>query len=399
MRSPLPANEVERLRAVESYGILDTPPEKIFDDLARIAASICGTEVALVSIMDKDRQWFKAKIGWVIKETPREVAFCSHTVLSSEIMIVPDALEDERFADNPLVTQKPHIRFYAGMPLINTDGHALGTICVIDHEPRRLTAAQEVALRVLATSAVGHLELRKAHRLLKTQAERLEEEVRQRTRQLEVAKRRIEMSYDDTLRALGAALDMRDNETAGHSRRVTAYCLQIAKAVGVQGDELKNIERGSYLHDIGKIGIPDAILFKPAKLTEEERKVMESHARIGYDLVGSIAFLSPAAQIALTHQERYDGTGYPQGLAGKEIPLGARIFAVADTLDAMTSDRPYRRALPLEAAREEIKRESGRQFDPEVVRAFLSIPEEVLIGIRAGVENRGNNLESVEREP
>ncbi|MCL4523227.1 MAG: GAF domain-containing protein [Acidobacteria bacterium] len=232
MRSPLPANEAERLRAVESYDILDTPPEKIFDNLARIAASICGTEVALVSIMDKDRQWFKAKIGWVIKETPREVAFCSHTILSSEILIVPDALEDERFADNPLVTQDPHIRFYAGMPLINPDGHALGTICVIDHKPRQLTAAQQDSLAVLAKCAVGHLELGKAHRLLKAQADGLEEEVRQRTKQLEVAKKRIEMSYDDTLRALGAALDLRDNETAGHSRRVTAYCLEIAKAIG-----------------------------------------------------------------------------------------------------------------------------------------------------------------------
>ncbi|MCL4523228.1 MAG: HD domain-containing protein [Acidobacteria bacterium] len=160
---------------------------------------------------------------------------------------------------------------------------------------------------------------------------------------------------------------------------------------------MKQIERGSYLHDIGKIGIPDAILFKPAKLTEEERRIMESHARIGYDLVGSIAFLSSAAQIALTHQERYDGTGYPQGLGGEEIPLGARIFAVADTLDAMTSDRPYRRALSLEAAREEIERESGRQFDPGVVKAFLSIPEETLIAIRAGVEMRSNNLENIER--
>jgi cyclic di-GMP phosphodiesterase len=216
----------------------------------------------------------------------------------------------------------------------------------------------------------------------------LEEMVGQRTRQFQAAMKRIEMTYDETLEALGAALDLRDNETAGHSQRVSRYCIEMAKAIGVEPERLKHIERGSYLHDIGKIGTPDAILLKPGKLTPEEKQVMEAHARVGYNLVSRIAFLAPAAEIVLTHQERYDGTGYPQGLLGEEIPLGSRIFAVADTLDAMTSDRPYRRALPFATARAEIERESGRQFDPAVVEVFLSIPEQTWQTIRGEVTNQ-----------
>jgi cyclic di-GMP phosphodiesterase len=213
----------------------------------------------------------------------------------------------------------------------------------------------------------------------------LEEMVEHRTKQLQTAMKRIELTYDETLEALGAALDLRDTETAGHSRRVSRCCQEIARTMDRSPEELKQISRGSYLHDIGKIGIPDAILLKPGKLDEEETAIMQTHARIGYDLVSRIAFLAPAAEIVLTHQERFDGTGYPQGLMGEEIPIGARIFAVADTLDAMTSDRPYRRALPMTRAREEIEGEAGFQFDPAVVSAFLGIPESVWTDIRLEV--------------
>jgi response regulator RpfG family c-di-GMP phosphodiesterase len=217
---------------------------------------------------------------------------------------------------------------------------------------------------------------------------RLEEMVDQRTRQLKSAIARIEHTYDETLAALGGALELRDIETQGHSRRVTHYCLEMARAMHCSNEELRTIARGSFLHDIGKIGIPDAILLKPDRLSEEETNVMQTHARIGYELVCRIAFLTPAAQIVLTHQERWDGTGYPQGLRGVEIPLGARIFSVADTLDAMTSDRPYRAALSFTAAREEIARQSGRQFDPDVVAVFVAIPEEVWRKIRREATER-----------
>lgn len=214
---------------------------------------------------------------------------------------------------------------------------------------------------------------------------RLEELVEERSKQYSTAKVQIELTYDETLGALGAALDLRDTETEGHSRRVSRYSLEMARIFDCSDEELKHIIRGSYLHDIGKIGIPDSILLKPAKLTEEETAVMQTHARIGYELLQRIAFLEPAAEIVLTHQERFDGTGYPQGLAGNQIPLGSRFFSVADTLDAMTSDRPYRKALPFSAARDEIERQSGRQFSPEAVKIFLSLPETIWRDIREEV--------------
>lgn len=254
-----------------------------------------------------------------------------------------------------------------------------------------------IQLDALAAAIERSIETKRMEMELSRYRQKLELMVEDRTKQLEAGRRRIELTYDETLQALGAALDLRDTETAGHSRRVTLYSLQMAKGLGCSAEQLRQIARGAYLHDIGKIGVPDSILLKPGKLTPEETRVMESHVRVGYELVSRIAFLAGAAEIVLTHQERYDGTGYPQGLIGEEIPLGARIFAVADTLDAMTSDRPYRRALPFSAAREEIIRESGRQFDPAVVAAFLSIPEEVWGGIRQQVarEIRGGVLARV----
>jgi response regulator RpfG family c-di-GMP phosphodiesterase len=249
-----------------------------------------------------------------------------------------------------------------------------------------------IELEAVAISVQRALEIKRMELELANYRHNLEGVVEQRTKQLQAAMRRIEMTYDETLEALGGALDLRDADTAGHSQRVSRYCLEMAKAVGCSGDQLKQIARGSYLHDIGKIGVPDAILLKEGKLNAEETEVMQTHARIGYNMVSRIAFLAGAAEIVLTHQERYDGTGYPQGLVGNEIPLGSRIFAVADTLDAMTSDRPYRRALPFSAAKAEIIRESGRQFDPEVVRSFLSIPENVWEKIPQEVKGRPGGL-------
>ena len=232
-------------------------------------------------------------------------------------------------------------------------------------------------LETVMASVGRALEKKRLERELEDYRQNLEQMVEQRTKQLRTAMRRIEGTYDETLQALGGALDLRNPATAGHCQRVNRYCLELAKALHCSAEQLKQIARGSYLHDIGKIGIPDGILFKESKLTAEETEVMQTHVRIGYDLVSRIAFLAPAAEIVLTHQERYDGTGYPQGLVGEEIPLGARIFAVADALDAMTSERPYRRAMPFHVARAEVIRGAGRQFDPEVVRVFLAIPGEV----------------------
>ncbi len=159
--APKPANELERIAAVYEYGLLDTLPEKDYDDITRIAADICGVPISLISLIDNDRQWFKSKVGLNIPETHRDIAFCSHAILNPEdIFIVSDPSNDERFHDNPLVTGDPNIAFYAGIPLVNNSGNAMGTLCVIDNKPRILTKAQKETLRALARQTVAHFEIR-----------------------------------------------------------------------------------------------------------------------------------------------------------------------------------------------------------------------------------------------
>jgi GAF domain-containing protein len=158
---PVPANEVDRLRALRSYKILDTKPEKLFDELTQLAALICGVPISLISLLDTDRQWFKSRFGLDVKETPRAQAFCTHAIMQPEMFVVPDAAKDERFAQNPLVTGDLHIRFYAGAPLATRDGHLLGTLCVIDHQPHTLTDAQTKALEILSRLVVANFELRR----------------------------------------------------------------------------------------------------------------------------------------------------------------------------------------------------------------------------------------------
>jgi two-component system, sensor histidine kinase and response regulator len=160
MAVPMPENETERLAALRYLGILDTPPEVAYDELSALAAYVCQTPIALISLVDADRQWFKSRVGWTLGETPREVAFCAHAVVQPDLLVVPDARTDERFADNPLVTSPPAIRFYAGAPLVTTEGHALGTLCVLDHQPRELTQEQIRALRALSHQVVAQLRLR-----------------------------------------------------------------------------------------------------------------------------------------------------------------------------------------------------------------------------------------------
>jgi len=220
----------------------------------------------------------------------------------------------------------------------------------------------------------------------------LESLVAARTQQLRTAMVNLERSYDITLEALGEALDLRDAETQGHSRRVTAFTIAIAKRMNLDKDEINTIARGAFLHDIGKMAIPDDILRKPDKLTPEEVEVMKEHAWYGYKILKNIPFLHEAAEIVYAHQERYDGTGYPRRLKGQEIPLGARIFSIADTLDAMTSDRPYRKARSDAEARQEIIDWTGRQFDPEIVKVFVQIPEHVWADLRTQIRKQTSHF-------
>lgn len=239
--------------------------------------------------------------------------------------------------------------------------------------------------QLLATvrRALENRRLKMENRAYQTNLESL---VAARTEQLRKAMTDLERSYDITLEALGDALDLKDAETEGHSRRVTAFTIAIARKMGLPKEEVSVIARGAFLHDIGKMGIPDEILFKPGKLTPEEMSVMREHCYRGYQMLKKIPFLSDACDIVYSHQEKFDGTGYPRGLRGEEIPLGARIFSIADTVDAITSDRPYRAKRSMKEARKEIVDWSGRQFDPEIVKVFMDMPDEIFEDLRRQID-------------
>jgi putative nucleotidyltransferase with HDIG domain len=239
--------------------------------------------------------------------------------------------------------------------------------------------------QLLATvrRALENRRLKQENRAYQTNLEAL---VTARTEQLRKAIGTLERSYDITLEALGDALDLKDAETEGHSKRVTAFTIAIARAIGLSSDQIRVIARGAFLHDIGKMAIPDAILRKPGALTPDEVVIMREHCYRGYQMLRKIPFLAEAAEIVYSHQERFDGTGYPRGLKGEGIPLGSRLFSVADTLDAITSNRPYRPAQTLEAAIEEIQKWSGRQFDPEVVKVFVSMPQNIWDDLRKEID-------------
>jgi len=226
---------------------------------------------------------------------------------------------------------------------------------------------------VVLASLHRALQRKQLERELENYRLHLEEMVSVRTQEVQAALADLEHSHSATLEALGSAIDLRDGPTAGHSKRVLLYSLKIAQEIGGLEDQLRTLGMGAWLHDIGKLAIPDGILLKPAALTDEERRVMEHHVELGYDLVKSIPFLTDAAEIILAHHERCNGSGYPRGLRDKDIPIGARIFAVADSFDAMTSDRPYRSALPMKTARSVIEVGRGELFDPQIVDAFLAV--------------------------
>jgi putative nucleotidyltransferase with HDIG domain len=204
----------------------------------------------------------------------------------------------------------------------------------------------------------------------------LEELVEQRTVELDRALNSLEGAYRSTLKALTAALETRDSETHGHSERVVTYSLRLGREYGLNSAEMKSLEFGSLLHDIGKIGVPDSILRKPAKLTEEEWVRMREHPLHGQQILRGIEFLQGASRVVAQHHEQWDGSGYPVGLRGEEIDVCARIFSVADAFDAITSDRVYRRGKSYEAAAQELDDWAGRQFDPKVVEAFHRVPKE-----------------------
>lgn len=195
--------------------------------------------------------------------------------------------------------------------------------------------------------------------------------------------------YADTLEAMVLALDLREKETGFHSYRVTEYALTLARMLNASDEELSIIAKGALLHDIGKIGVPDNILLKPDKLNDEEWSVMKKHTVFGYQLLQKIEFLEQAAQIVLHHHEHYDGSGYPHGISGEKIPVGARIFTVVDALDALTCQRVYKEAISFDEAKEIIISESGKQFDPNIIKVFEETPIDQFTRVKDEIERTG----------
>jgi putative nucleotidyltransferase with HDIG domain len=213
------------------------------------------------------------------------------------------------------------------------------------------------------------------------QLERYAADLRETFKEERSRTQQLTRSYKATVRALSNAVEARDAYTGKHAERVAAYGIEIARALGLPRPDAPEIEFGFLLHDIGKLAIPDAILYKPGPLTEEERALMARHPAVGAEIVAGIEFLADAAKVVRSHHERWDGSGYPDGLIGEQIPLAARVFAVADVLDALTTDRPYRPGSPIDEARAMIVQESGTHFDPQVIDAFNAIDDETFARI------------------
>jgi ribonuclease P protein subunit RPR2 len=211
------------------------------------------------------------------------------------------------------------------------------------------------------------------------QLERYARDLRDTYKRERARGRQLEASYVATVRALANAVEARDAYTGQHAERVAAYGLALAEAAGTPLDHDPQVEFGFLLHDVGKVAVPDAVLFKPAPLDHTERRLMQRHSLIGWEILREVDWLGDAKLVVRHHHERWDGTGYPDGLGGDEIPLAARVFAVADTLDALTTDRPYRRAASLADAREVIAAEAGAQFDPAITTALAEVPDEALL--------------------
>ncbi len=232
-------------------------------------------------------------------------------------------------------------------------------------------------------SAEDVTQLRTVQEALQRSHEKLENRVADRTREVISLHAELTQAYDATIEGWSRALDLRDRETEGHCRRVTETTLRLARALGLPEDALVQVRRGALLHDIGKMGVPDAILLKPGPLTGDEWAIMRRHPTFAYEMLSPIEFLHPALSIPYCHHEKWDGSGYPNGLAGDSIPLAARVFAVVDVWDALCSDRPYRPGWPADRVRAHIEAGSGSHFDPQVVAAFLALTTETSLAARS----------------
>jgi len=280
--------------------------------------------------------------------------YASWVAIEQRVIHIQDFVAETKFVRQPYVKEEAFIT-YVGAPL-EAKGRVQGVLEIYCRTPLDVNQEWLDYLEVLA----GQIAIAVDNATLFKDLQRSNSE--------------LMLAYEATLEGWSAALDLRDRETEGHTQRVTRMTMELAEAMAIKPEDLVNIRRGALLHDIGKMGVPDNILLKPDKLNEEEWQHMRMHAVYTYNLLSNITYLRDALDIPYCHHEKWNGTGYPRGLKGEEIPLAARIFAVADVYDALTSDRPYRKGWPIERALDYIREQSGNFFEPRVVDTFMMMP-------------------------
>lgn len=360
----LPDNEHERIQAVRRYDVLDTPPDGAFDRITALATRHFEVPIAIVSIVDTDRIWFKSRHGLEVEEIGRDPGLCASAILQDRPWIVEEAATDPRTLANPLVAGEFGLRFYAGVPLTTHDGFSLGSLCLIDKEPRRLTDDEIATLSDMAAIVIDELELRLAARRLA--AAQLEREQR-------IANECAQEIQATAAQALLSAIDARDSYTATHSQTVVDLARAVANELDLPPEKCLEVEQVALLHDLGKVGIPDSILQHPGRLGEDQAERMREHPAVGEKIVASIEGLAHLAPAIRAEHERWDGRGYPDGLKAEDIPIASRIVFACDAYDAMTTDRPYRSAMESETARAELRANAGSQLDPRVAQALLEV--------------------------
>ncbi len=340
-------------------------PETLAQEIIRVLEELLDYEYGAVLLIDKATKELKpfalSDQGHDATFVQRDKAYIASRGIRIGVGItgsvaktgrserIGDVRQDKRY-----FSMRDDIRSELCVPLINND-EITG---VINIETTRLDAYSETDQRVLETAA-SQIAIAIDNANLYANLEHSHHE--------------LTLAYDNTLKGWAHALELRDMETKGHSEQVTAITVQLSEIMGYTGEEREHIRRGALLHDIGKMGIPDSILFKPGKLTKSEWKIMRQHPVYAYEMLSTIPYLQPALDIPYHHHEKWDGTGYPQGLAGKEIPLSARIFSVVDVWDALNSDRPYRKAWAREKVRTYMRAQRNIHFDPQVVDEFMKM--------------------------
>lgn len=359
----------ERLNALENAGVLEGLDGE-FDRYTRVAQRALDVPVALVNFLDDRRQFYRSCIGLPAeleenREAPLSHSYCKYVVAEKEPLIARDAREHPLLQGNPAIRDFDAIG-YLGFPLMDRDGHVLGTFCVISQEPRDWTEEDIDVVRDLAEGATTELWLRQDVQRRQELEEQLAQKVNERGQKLREAQEEI-------LNRLAAATEYRDDDTGRHVQRVSRLSAQLSDRLGREKRKTALLRKAAALHDVGKVGIPDEILLKEGPLTDEEYGTMKQHTVIGARLLedGNSDVVRLAKTVAQSHHERWDGEGYPRGLQGDEIPMAGRIVAVADAFDAMTSDRPYRDTLTVGKALLEIEEEARNQFDPNVAEALL----------------------------